>query len=131
MSLQRLEKTGGRLVDKPCGLYDHGNFIIEAHDMPTKNPHQDVNASWSHAFIGQRVRHNGQIYEILEILIEEPALMVLQSEGHTTIQPDQHGEAHRRVPETITLPVIVGSDGEVDFAEMEVERLEDRAEPVA
>lgn len=98
--------------------------------MSPDHSNQDSISSWPPALIGRRVRYQGQTYEIIEILIEEPALLVLQNEGHTTIQPDQHGEAHRRVPETVTLPVTLKNSGDFDFEDMEVELLDGRAEAV-
>ena len=41
----------------------------------------------------------------MEILEDGPALVLRDCEMHTVIQADQHGEAHRRVPTTITIPL--------------------------
>lgn len=73
--------------------------------------------------IGRRARYQGELYEVLEILKDERPALVLQNCSHTTIQPDQHGEAHRRVPETITVPLAFSRDT-IDFVEMELELLE-------
>ncbi len=56
------------------------------------------------ALIGERVRYLGRAWEIVEVLEDGPAL-VLQDVSHKVIQPDQHGEAHRRVPTTVTIPI--------------------------
>lgn len=74
--------------------------------------------------IGARVRHQNRLYEILEVLDDDPPSLVLQDTHHTTIQPDQHGEAHRRVPETVTIPLTIGGGDVIDFDEMELELLE-------
>ncbi len=77
-----------------------------------------------HQLIGVRARYQNQLYEVLEILEDDPPSLVLQNVHHTTIQPDQHGEAHRRVPETVTVPLAIKGGGAVDFGKMELELLE-------
>lgn len=81
------------------------------------------------SLIGRRARYQGQLYEILEVLQDEPPALVLQNCSHTTIQADQHGEAHRRVPETVTIPLARRRTDAIDFGEMEIELLEGRTEP--
>jgi len=57
--------------------------------------------------IGHEVKHEGQDCKIIEILEDDIPAIILQHHDHqTSIQADQHGEAHRKVPITITLPVI-------------------------
>jgi hypothetical protein len=73
--------------------------------------------------IGARARYHGAVYEILEVIEDEPAL-VLQDEGHSTIQADQHGEAHRRVPATVTVKLPLTSAGTVDLDAMDIELLD-------
>jgi hypothetical protein len=77
-----------------------------------------------HRLIGARARYQNQLYEVLEILEDDPPALVLQNMHHTTIQPDQHGEAHRRVPETVTVPLALKGGDAIDFNEMELELLE-------
>jgi hypothetical protein len=74
--------------------------------------------------IGTRARYQGGIYEIVEVIEDEPAL-VLQDESHSTIQADQYGEAHRRVPSTVTvrLPLTVG--GAIDLNAVDIDLLGD------
>ena len=55
--------------------------------------------------IGLKVRHQGSQWEIIEVLEDGPALVLGDCEMHTVIQADQHGEAHRRVPNTTTIPL--------------------------
>ncbi len=55
--------------------------------------------------IGLRVKHQGSHWEIIEVLEDGPSLVLQDCEHHTVIQPDQHGEAHRRVPTTLTIPI--------------------------
>lgn len=65
------------------------------------------------ALIGRRLVHAGHRCEVLEILEEEQAIVLCCLSGDTVIQADQHGEPHRRVPETHTIPVY-GPDGHYD-----------------
>lgn len=76
-----------------------------------------------HHLIGARARYHNELYEVLEVLDDDPPSLVLQNCRHTTIQPDQHGEAHRRVPETVTVPLAM-KRGVIDFGEMEIELIE-------
>ena len=55
--------------------------------------------------IGQKVKHQGSQWEIIEILEDGPTLVLRDCEMHTVIQADQHGEAHRRVPTTTIIPL--------------------------
>jgi hypothetical protein len=73
--------------------------------------------------IGRRVRYKGELYEVFEILEHDPLALVLQNEAHLLIQPDQHGEAHRRVPETVTVPIALNEMAKPDFQEMNIEVL--------
>ncbi|MBL1261144.1 MAG: hypothetical protein COB33_011490 [Thiotrichaceae bacterium] len=73
--------------------------------------------------IGQRVRFHNVMFEIIEILEDGPSFVLQNCEEHTSIQPDQHGEAHRRVPQTMTLPILMTSDGTLDSDGMGIELL--------
>jgi len=74
--------------------------------------------------IGSYARHQGTVYEVIEILEDSPALVLQDCEDHTTIQADQHGEAHRRVPETRTVSIPVDEHGQYDISEMDIELLD-------
>ena len=56
--------------------------------------------------IGLRVRYHDVDCQIVEILEDGPALILEDLEHHISIQPDQHGEAHRKVPKTYTIKVL-------------------------
>jgi len=56
--------------------------------------------------IGQKVRHQGMACQVIEVLENTTSLVLQVYEPGRKIQPDQHGDAHRRVPETITIPVL-------------------------
>lgn len=74
--------------------------------------------------IGQYARHKDTVYEIIEVLEDVPALVLQDCEQRTTIQADQHGEAHRRVPQTRTISIPVDDDGHYDIAEVGIELLD-------
>ncbi len=65
--------------------------------------------------IGRQARYHGVKYEIIEVLEDGPSLVLEDCENHKTIQADQHGEAHRRVPQTVTLHIPFLPDGEADL----------------
>ena len=56
--------------------------------------------------IGREVDYGGCCCQVIEILEDGPALILQHKESLTNIQPDQHGEAHRKVPSIITIPVL-------------------------
>lgn len=60
--------------------------------------------------IGSRVKYDDSLCEVIEILEDGPALILQYIEEHMVIQADQHGEAHRRVPTTVTVPIL-NADG--------------------
>lgn len=77
-------------------------------------------------YLGKNVSYQGTIYEVMEILEETPALVLQDCEHHTTIQADQHGEAHRRVPQTRTITIPVDEDGRYDIAEVGIEPVDEK-----
>jgi len=77
-------------------------------------------------YLGKNVSYQGTIYEVMEILEETPALVLQDCEHHTTIQADQHGEAHRRVPKTRTITIPVDEDGRYDIAEVGIEPVDEK-----
>lgn len=56
------------------------------------------------ALLGRRVRHSGAEYRIVELLEDEMTL-VLQAQNQAVIQPNQFGDAHRRVQRTVVVPI--------------------------
>lgn len=66
----------------------------------------DIDVDNLHNLIGQEVRYDGRPCKVIEVIEEIPALILQHHDPSATIQPDQHGEAHRKVPSTITLPVL-------------------------
>jgi hypothetical protein len=66
---------------------------------------QSIRVEHLRDLIGLKVRHQGSQWEIIEVLEDGPTLVLRDCERHTVIQADQHGEAHRRVPTTTTIPL--------------------------
>lgn len=55
--------------------------------------------------IGRRVVFQDAVCEVLEVLDDGPAIVLRRTGGDTVIQPNQYGDASRRVPQTHTIPV--------------------------
>lgn len=73
--------------------------------------------------IGRHVVYKGTEYVIVEVLDEAPAL-VLEARD-TVIQADQHGEAHRRVPNTETVPILNSNGKEYSLAYLNINFLDE------
>lgn len=56
--------------------------------------------------IGTRGLYEGQEFELIEILEHDPAVVLRDCSAAHTIQADMHGEAHRMVSKTHTVPVL-------------------------
>jgi hypothetical protein len=55
--------------------------------------------------IGTHGQYNGHDFELIEILEQEPAVVLRDCSDQHTIQNDMHGEAHRIVAKTHTVPL--------------------------
>lgn len=62
------------------------------------------------SMIGVQVWHEGVCCEVLEVLDDGPALILVSVDGDT-MQADQFGNPSRRVPQTHAVPVL-SNDGE-------------------
>lgn len=58
------------------------------------------------SMIGLRVVFHDNHWQIVEVLDDGPHLVLESLERHKSIQADQHGEAHRKVPKTYTIPIL-------------------------
>ena len=81
------------------------------------------------ALIGHRVRAHGQEFQIIEVLEDGPSL-VLQQNVDTVIQPDQLGEAHRRVPETLVIAILTSDQCEFSTEFLDLDLLSQSPESV-
>ncbi len=83
----------------------------------------DIDIGKIRGLIGRHVAYKDVKYIVIEVLDEAPALVL---EAHSTvIQADQHGEAHRRVPNTETVPVLNSSGNEYSLAYLNIHFLDD------
>ena len=63
--------------------------------------------------IGKQVLLNTRAYQIVEVLEFSQELVLQHSLDETDIQPNQHGDANRRVPATTTVPVLTADKHEL------------------
>ncbi len=61
--------------------------------------------------IGTRILYREQACEVIEILEEGPMLVLQCANREQVIQANQYGDATRRAPKTISLPVL-SDDGD-------------------
>ena len=68
------------------------------------------------SMIGLRVKYHEVHCQIVEILEDGPTLILEDLDHHFSIQADQHGEAHRKVPQTYSINVL--SNDKLEFSAM-------------
>jgi len=56
--------------------------------------------------IGLQVKYHEVYCRVVEVLEDGPSIILEDMEHHISIQADQHGEAHRRVPKTYTITIL-------------------------
>lgn len=85
-------------------------------------PPIDITLDQLRRMIGLRVRHEGIVCAIIEVLEDGPSLILQDLGESTTIQPNQYGDAARRVPVTFTVPVLTPDRDELhaDFLALEL-----------
>lgn len=80
-----------------------------------------ITLSQLRGMIGQTVIVDGKHYLVIEVL-EDDTELVLQVKYHETfIQPNQHGDANRRVPTTLTVPVLTADKMKLHPAFLELD----------
>lgn len=62
--------------------------------------------------IGTKLYHNNKACQVVEVLESGPSLVLQTCES--IIQKDQHGNAHRHVPETYCIPVLSADKNELN-----------------
>ena len=77
-----------------------------------------INGERLRNLIGLRVHHMGHDCTIIEVLDDDPAVVLQCEKGFDVIQANQFGDPARRVPATSTVPVF-GSDGQTLHPEFE------------
>lgn len=83
-------------------------------------PPTEVEFKQLRQMIGCWVRYQGISCQVIEALQEGPALVLVSSAAETTIQPNQYGEAWRRVPEVHIVPVFNSERTALDPAFLEL-----------
>jgi len=68
--------------------------------MPSIDPHN------LKRLLGQTLTYQGTMHQVIDILDEGPAVVLQEYSARRTIQANQHGEAHRWVPQTVTVAVL-------------------------
>ena len=63
--------------------------------------------------IGQKVIHEGMNCQVIEVIETNTSLVLQVHATDKVIQLDQHGDAQRRVPGTITIPVLTSDKSEL------------------
>jgi len=66
----------------------------------------NITLSQLRGMIGQTVIVESKHYMVIEVLEHSTELVLQVIHQETYIQSDQHGDAHRRVPTTLTIPVL-------------------------
>jgi len=74
--------------------------------------------------IGLQVRYHDVYCRVVEVLEDGPAIILEDMEQHISIQADQHGEAHRRVPQTYTITILSSDKLEFSATFLALEPLE-------
>ncbi|WJW76784.1 hypothetical protein QVG61_06795 [Thiohalobacter sp. IOR34] len=70
---------------------------------------QDISLDELRRWIGRELDFLEEPCQVLEVLSDGPAVVLCCRCGETEIQGNQYGEANRRVPRTLTIPVYTGS----------------------
>lgn len=74
--------------------------------------------------IGLKVRFHGMACHIVEIVDDGPTLILEDLEQHFMIQTDQHGEAHRQVINSYTIPILTPDHNEFSSAFLSLEPID-------
>lgn len=53
--------------------------------------------------LGKSLDYKGTPCEVIDVLEDDPSLVLRSLDNDSRIQADQYGEAHRRAPETFTV----------------------------
>jgi len=75
-------------------------------------PELNITLKQLRGMIGKQVLIGTRTYQIIEVLEFSHELVLQHSLDETDIQPNQHGDANRRVPTTTTIPVLTADRNE-------------------
>ena len=57
-----------------------------------------------HGLVGRRVVYDGVPCQVIDVITDGPSLVLACTDAEGIIQPNQYGEARRRVPQTYMIP---------------------------
>jgi hypothetical protein len=82
----------------------------------------DITLSQLRGMIGLRVRYEGQIWQVIEVLEDGPSLVLEAVEQARVLQADQYGEKFRWVPQQVTVAVLAPERTELhpDFLSLDL-----------
>ena len=81
----------------------------------------NITLSQLRGMIGQTVIVDDKHYLVIEVLEQSTELVLQVKHAETCIQPDQHGDARRRVPTTLTIPVLTADKTGLHPAFLEID----------
>ncbi len=84
----------------PIIIYTQNIFNMDHFELM-----KEISTQKLRSLIGTHVNWQNQEHVIVEVLEDELALVLRSTQQSKIIQPDQHGEAHRRVQNTVTLTI--------------------------
>lgn len=61
-------------------------------------------ATTLHALVGRRLIYDGVACQVIDVIVDGPSLVLCRTDADGIIQPNQFGEARRRVPQTYMIP---------------------------
>lgn len=94
------------------------------HELSENITMNQLDTEQIHNMIGLQVKYHEVNCQVVEIIEDGLAVVLEDLEQHTSIQGDQHGEAHRKVPKTYTISVFNEDKSEFTPAFLALEPLE-------
>lgn len=93
------------VVENNSGAFRTLYLRVAIQTKKTRMPEININIEKLRKQIGLRVWHLGQECRVVELLEDEPALVLVASDTDS-IQADQFGNAHRKVPMSYIVQVL-------------------------
>jgi hypothetical protein len=81
----------------------------------------NITLSQLRGMIGQTVIVDDKHYLVIEVLEQSTELVLQVKQSDTYIQANQHGDAHRVVPTTLTIPVLTADKTGLHPAFLEID----------
>ena len=64
----------------------------------------DALSSNLHSLVGRRLVYEGVACQVIDVISDGPTVVLCRTDADGIIQPNQFGEARRRVPQTYMIP---------------------------